>query len=87
MGDEGRLITEQLRHMIDLIDARLDRIEQNQMHLREMLEHRMGYLEQQMEDHEGRIRAATEGVTHFNSIYLDFVRTFGLKCLRSHTKE
>ena len=56
---------EQFRHMVDMMDAKLDRIELNQEHLKELIEHRLCYLEKQGEDHELRIRAATEGVTQF----------------------
>ena len=59
------LLGEQFRHMVDVIDAKLDRIELNQEHLKELIEHRLNYLEKQGEDHEVRIRAATEGVTQF----------------------
>ena len=59
-------------HLIDVMDAKLDRIELNQEHLKEMtpnkrgqVEHRMNNLEKQGKDHEARIRAATEGVTQF----------------------
>lgn len=50
---------------MDVMDAKLDRIELNQEHLKELLDHRLSYLERQGEDHEVRIRAATEGVTQF----------------------
>ena len=33
MEDEARLISEQLRHMVDVFDARLERIELNREHL------------------------------------------------------
>jgi hypothetical protein len=51
--------------MVDILDAKLDRIELNQVHLKELLEHRFYYLEREVEDHEKRIRVATEGVTQF----------------------
>lgn len=50
---------------MDVMDAKLDRIELNQEHLKELIEHRLDYLEKQGDDHEARIRAATEGVTQF----------------------
>ena len=59
---QDALIGEQLKHMVNLMDAKLDRIELNQVHLKEMIEHRLNNLEKQGEDHEERIRAATEGV-------------------------
>ena len=51
--------------MSDLIDGGLERIELNQEHLKELIENRLGYLEKKVEDHETRLRAATEGVTQF----------------------
>ena len=65
MEDQFYLLGEQFRHMVDMMDAKLDRIELNQEHLKELIEHRLCYLEKQGEDHELRIRAATEGVTQF----------------------
>jgi len=65
MEDQVILFGEQFRHMVDVMDAKLDRIELNQEHLKELIEHRLNYLEKQGEDHEARIRAATEGVTQF----------------------
>ena len=37
----------------------------NQEHLKEMINHRLNYLEKQVEDQETRLREATEGVTQF----------------------
>ena len=65
MEDEVDLLGVQLMHMVDMMDAKLDRIELNQEHLKELIEHRLNYLEKQGEDHESMIRAATEGVTQF----------------------
>ena len=65
MDYQDVLIGEQLKHMVDVMDAKLDRIELNQVHLKELIEHRLDYLEKQADDHEERIRAATEGVTQF----------------------
>ena len=65
MDYQDVLIGEQLKHMVDVMDAKLDRIELNQEHLKELIEHRLKYLEKQGDDHETRIRAATEGVTQF----------------------
>ena len=65
MNYQDVLIGEQLKHMVDMMDAKLDRIELNQGHLKELIEHRLNYLVKQVEDHEARIRDATEGVTQF----------------------
>lgn len=66
MEDQVILLSEKFRHMVDVMNAKLDRIELNQEHLKELIEQRLIYLERQGEDHEARIRAATEGVTQFN---------------------
>ena len=50
---------------MDMMDAKLDRIELNQEHLKELIGQRICQLEKQGDDHEARIRAATEGVTQF----------------------
>ena len=65
MGDQVYLLGEQIRYRVDMIDAKLDSIELNQEHLKELIEHRQIHLEKQGEDHETRIRAATDGVTQF----------------------
>jgi hypothetical protein len=65
MEDQVTLLGAQFVHLMDVMDAKLDRIELNQEHLKELIEHRLNYLEKQGEDHEARIRAATEGVTQF----------------------
>ena len=61
MEDQVELLVVQLMHMVDLMDAKLDRIELNQMHLKEMIEHWLNNLEKQGEDHEARIWVATVG--------------------------
>ena len=72
MEEQALFIGDQFKHMVDVMDAKLDRIELNQIHLKEMtpnkrgqVNHRLNYLEKQVEDHEARLRAATEGVTQF----------------------
>jgi hypothetical protein len=65
MEDQVTLLGAQFVHLMDVMYAKLDRIELNQEHLKELIEHRLNYLEKQGEDHEARIRAATEGVTQF----------------------
>ncbi|MES0360075.1 MAG: hypothetical protein ABUK20_04105 [Anaerolineales bacterium] len=61
MEDEVVLLGVQLMHMVDMMDAKLDRIELNQMHLKEMIEYRLNHLEKQGEDHEARIWVAAVG--------------------------
>ena len=50
MDDEVGLINEQLRHMIDVIDGRLERIKFNQEHLKELIAHRLSHIEKQAKD-------------------------------------
>ena len=65
MEEKELMIGAELKHVVDMMDAKLDRIELNQVHLKELLEHRLYYVEKQVEDHETRIRVATEGITQF----------------------
>ena len=65
MEDQVTLLGAKFVHLMDVMDAKLDRIELNQEHLKELIEHRLHYLEKQGEDHEACLRAATEGVTQF----------------------
>ena len=71
MEDQVLLFGEQFRHMVDVIDAKLDRIELNQEHLKEMLEHRLGYLQKQGKDHEVR-----SGLTSAGSGLLSILKAF-----------
>jgi hypothetical protein len=63
--DRVNLIAEQMRHANSLIQARIDALEAELGHTREFNEHRLGQLERQAQDHEARIRSATDGVTQF----------------------
>jgi hypothetical protein len=51
---------EQMNQLLDLIIAWLDRIETDQVHLKELIEHRLSYIEKQGDDYEVIIRAAAE---------------------------
>lgn len=59
------LLTEQLRHASNLMSAQLQSLEAKLTHQAAMNHQRLTMLEEQMRDHETRIRAATEGVTQF----------------------
>ena len=61
MEDQVDLLGVQLMHMVDMMDAKLDRIELNQEHLKEMINHRLNYIEKQGDDHEARIWVAAVG--------------------------
>ncbi len=59
------LLTEQLRHANNLLQAKLRTLETRLTHQQAMNNQRLGTLEEQVRDHETRIRSATEGVTQF----------------------
>jgi len=59
------LLTEQLRHANNLLQARIRTLEIRLTHQQAMNDQRLGTLEGQIRDHETRIRTATEGVTQF----------------------
>lgn len=59
------LLTEQLRHANNLMQARINTLEARLAHQQAMNHQRLAVLEEQIRDHETRIRAATEGVTQF----------------------
>jgi len=67
MNDDEQtlLIAEQLRHANSLLKAELAGLRLEMDHLRALNQHRLDSLEAQVSDHEGRIRAATDGVTQF----------------------
>ena len=63
--DPNTLLTEQLRHAIHLLQAQLRSLEAQMVHQQALNHQRLTILEEQIRDHEARIRAATEGVTQF----------------------
>ncbi len=63
MTDE--LLAEKLSHTIDLIRADNRELRAELAHQKELFEHRLAALERDAQDHEMRIRSATEGVTQF----------------------
>jgi hypothetical protein len=67
MMDENQaaLITEQMKHAIDLIRADMDLIQTQLEHQNEINGHRLKTLENRCEDHEARLRSVTDGVTSF----------------------
>jgi hypothetical protein len=52
--DQSALVAEQLSHAMDLIKAE-----------QKLIDKRLDYLEKQAEDHETRLRTATDGVIQF----------------------
>ncbi len=59
------LLTEQLRHANTLLQAHIKTLERRLAHTQAMNAQRLSLLEDQIRDHETRLRAATEGVTQF----------------------
>ena len=59
------LIAEQMKHALDLMRADIDAIRAQVNHNRELGDRRLGSLEKCSDDHEQRIRTATDGVTQF----------------------
>jgi len=58
-------LTEQLRHANALLQAQIKILDARLAHLQAMNQQRLAMLEEQIRDHETRIRTATEGVTQF----------------------
>jgi len=59
------LLTEQLRHANNLLQAQIRTLNAHLAHQQAMNGQRLAALEEAIRDHEMRIRAATEGVTQF----------------------
>jgi len=64
-NDQVALITEQMRHALDLMRAGIDALQTQQSHDRQMSDQRLAALERTAADQEQRLRAATEGVTQY----------------------
>jgi hypothetical protein len=63
--DQAALFSQQMQHALDLMRADIDAMKAVQSHDRSMNAHRLAMLEERANDHEMRIRAATDGVTQF----------------------
>jgi hypothetical protein len=63
------LLTEQLRHASNLMGAQIQSLEAKLVHQSAMSHQRLTMLEEQIRDHETRLRAATEGVTQFKIFF------------------
>jgi hypothetical protein len=59
------LLTEQLRHANHLLQGQIRALQTQLEHQQGMNQQRLLILEEQIRDHEKRIRAASEGVTQF----------------------
>jgi hypothetical protein len=63
--ESAELVAAHLRHAIDLLRSELNRLESEQRLDRELAERRLAQLEKLSDDHELRLRSATDGVTSF----------------------
>ena len=61
----SQLLAEQLKHLNTLYKSRFDALEERLNHAREITDQRLSVLESSSNDHETRIRDATQGVTQF----------------------
>jgi hypothetical protein len=66
---EAQLVAAKLAHTIDLLRNEIDGVKNLQEHYREFTDHRLKQLEDDVKDHETRIRAATDGVTQFKTFH------------------
>jgi len=62
---QAALLSEQIRHAVDLLRSDLELLQTRLEHQTEMNAHRLKSLEVRSEDQEARIRSATDGVTAF----------------------
>ena len=62
---ETALLSEQIKHALDLIKADLESLQVQMNHQDEMGSHRLKKLEETANDHETRLRAVSDGVTQF----------------------
>jgi hypothetical protein len=67
MEDDESILAEKFNRAVDSLGARLERITLEQVYLRQILEHRLGGLEKQLEDHETRLRQLSESTTQFKT--------------------
>ncbi len=65
---EQAILAEQLKQLNILFQARINRLEAQLDHLQALDQQRLSVLEEQMRDHESRLRLATEGVTQFKIV-------------------
>jgi hypothetical protein len=65
----GQLVAAKLQHTIDLIRNEIDGVKTLQLHYEEFTDHRLARLEEDVRDHEQRLREATDGVTQFKTFH------------------
>ena len=64
---ESELFGEKLQRMLDLLDARLNRLQTNQLHREELLAQRIQQLEQSQTDQETRLRVLSDAIIRLNT--------------------
>ena len=65
----GQLVAAKLQHTVDLIRNEIDGVKTLQLHYKEFTDHRLKQLEDDVKDHEQRLRAATDGVIQFKTYH------------------
>lgn len=65
---DAALLAEHLRHANALMQARVNALEARLAHQQALNNQRLAALEEEIRDHETRIRSATEGVTQFKLV-------------------
>ena len=66
---EAALIAEKFSHAIDLLQADIDLLRVKLEHQKELYDGRLTKVEGEVDDHEQRLRAATDGVTQFKTFH------------------
>jgi hypothetical protein len=66
--DQAALITEQVKHAMDLLKAEVETTRAISDHRQVLNDRRLDALEEQAHDHEIRIRSTTDGVTQFKLV-------------------
>jgi uncharacterized coiled-coil protein SlyX len=65
VDDKSALVAEQLRHLVDLQQAKIDALSADLKHYRELTDRRLGGLEGDAADHEQRLRSVNDVVVQF----------------------
>lgn len=65
MEPESALIAEQISHTVDLLRSDLRRLEAENAHQKEKYEQQIRALEEEVKDHEARLRLVQESSTQF----------------------
>lgn len=67
--DSISLLNEQLKHISYIIDSRFILLDEKLVTLRQFVDDRFSSIDRIIQDHESRIRDATEGVTQFKLFF------------------